>query len=72
MTGLALALVSYDRSMNAPTQEEVMRVRRYECHVNGHRWSAINVAELEDPVRFVCSRCGRSVTVVADDVEMVS
>lgn len=46
------------------TYEETMKVRRDECRVRGHSWNAIVVMGKEDPERFVCGNCGRSVLVV--------
>lgn len=50
-----------------PTQDEIMRVRRYECSMNGHSWSVTLTADSEDPKFLLCDHCGRRLKVVGDD-----
>lgn len=47
-----------------PTAEEIAKVRRYECVANGHSWHEVMVIESADPVRIVCTNCGRSCRVL--------
>lgn len=53
---------------DTPTFEEFQRVRRHECAKNGHDWDAFMVSGREDPVAFVCSHCGRRISVVSREV----
>ncbi len=48
---------------DAPTHEEVMKVRRHECAMRGHSWDVLMVTGQEDPIALHCGNCGRHVPV---------
>jgi hypothetical protein len=48
----------------APTAEEIARVRRYECSMNGHSWDVVEQFG-GPPVSIHCTHCGESHKVVA-------
>jgi hypothetical protein len=43
-----------------PTVEEIAKVRRFECSVNGHTYTEVETMGSDGPVRVVCTNCGRS------------
>lgn len=50
----------------APTREEIQKVRRYECSQVGHDWRLVETMFQDVPVKIVCERCGKSASVVED------
>lgn len=40
-----------------PTEDEVARVRRFECASNGHSWDILSTVG-EGPVAVICGHCG--------------
>lgn len=50
----------------APTFEEQMKVRRWECKMRGHGWDPVLKLGQETPDLFVCNHCGRTLRVVED------
>jgi hypothetical protein len=44
----------------APSWDEVQRVRREECRQDGHRFSVISAMQSLDPKQVICERCGGS------------
>lgn len=52
------------------TFDERMRVRRDECRLHGHSWDAFTPMGQQDPVRFTCSNCGRSLKAVPDEASV--
>lgn len=52
-----------------PTVDEIRRVRFEECRTGGHRWRFVHVADREDPISILCSRCGRQCRVISSEVD---
>jgi hypothetical protein len=52
-----------------PTDEEIQKVRRYECTINGHDYNVISSLGSDGPTRIVCSNCGRTWGVKGSDDE---
>lgn len=52
-----------------PTYEELRRVRRFECSVNGHSFREV-VAGTGGPIRVICDRCAASWRIHPDDVSL--
>lgn len=54
---------------DSPTNEEIQRVRRWECEQRGHSWYVEQMFGVEVPVSVHCSNCGDSHPVGSVDTE---
>lgn len=52
--------------MTVPTEDEIVRVRVWECHQKGHDFEVLQLVGTDDPQGVVCSRCGRAWHVVPE------
>lgn len=49
-----------------PTDDEIQRVRRWECVKSGHYWDAIMRDGEEFPIALVCKNCGARAKVTPE------
>lgn len=52
--------------VGAVTNEDIMRVRRWECATHGHDLEVLTMLGTNDPKSVICGRCGESWAVESE------